>query len=41
MKELQEKYIRKIDATPMDFSRSLMETIRWEARLIGIKEREE
>ncbi len=37
MKELQEKYIRKIDATPMDFSRSLMETIRWEARLIGIK----
>lgn len=37
MKGLQEKYIRKIDATPMDFSRSLMETIRWEARLIGIK----
>ncbi|WP_281298238.1 ATP-binding protein [Flavobacterium limnophilum] len=37
MKELQEKYIRKIDATPMDFTRSLMETIRWEARLIGIK----
>ena len=37
MKALQEKYIRKIDATPMDFSRSLMETIRWEARLIGIK----
>lgn len=37
MKELQEKYIRKIDATPMNFTRSLMETIRWEARLIGIK----
>lgn len=37
MKELQEKFIRKIDATPMDFTRSLMETIRWEARLIGIK----
>lgn len=37
MKELQEKYIRKIDATPMNFTRSLMETIRWDARLIGIK----
>ena len=37
MKELQEKFIRKIDATPMDFTRSLMETIRWDARLIGIK----
>ena len=37
MKELQEKYIRKIAATPMDFTRSLMDTIRWEARLIGIK----
>ncbi|NDP28335.1 MAG: AAA family ATPase [Flavobacterium sp.] len=37
MKELQEKFIRKIEATPMDFTRSLMDTIRWEARLIGIK----
>lgn len=37
MKELQEKFIRKIDATPMNFTRSLMDTIRWEARLIGIK----
>lgn len=37
MKELQEKFIRKIDATPMNFTRSLMETIRWDARLIGIK----
>jgi hypothetical protein len=27
MKELQEKFIRKIDATPMDFTRSLMKTI--------------
>lgn len=37
MNGLHEKYIRKIDATPMDFTRSLMDTIRWEARLIGIK----
>lgn len=37
MKELQEKFIRKIEVTPMNFTRSLMDSIRWEARLIGIK----
>lgn len=37
MNGLYEKYIRKIEATPLDFTRSLMDTIHWEARLIGIK----
>lgn len=37
MNELYEKYIRKIDAIPMGFTRSIMDTIRWESRLIGIK----
>lgn len=37
MNELYEKYIRKINATPIGFTRSIMDTIRWEARLIGIK----
>lgn len=34
---LYEKYIRKINTTSLDFTRSLMDTIRWDARLIGIK----
>lgn len=37
MTNLYDKFIRKIDATPMHFIRSVMETIRWDARLIGIK----
>lgn len=37
MTSLYEKYIRKIEATPVKFTRSLMETIQWDARLIGIK----
>lgn len=37
MTTLYEKHLRKINSTPMHFSRSLMETIRWDARLIGIK----
>ncbi len=37
MKSLYEKYIRMINATSMHFTMSLMETIRWDARLIGIK----
>lgn len=37
MNSLYEKYIRKIDATPVKFTRSLMDTIQWDARLIGIK----
>ncbi len=34
---LFEKHQRKINATPMHFTRSLMDIIRWDARLIGIK----
>ena len=37
MTTLFEKHLRKINATPMHFTRSIMDTIRWEARLIGIK----
>lgn len=37
MNTLYEKYIRIINATPLDFSRSIMELIQWDARLIGIK----
>jgi predicted AAA+ superfamily ATPase len=37
MVTLQDKYFRKINATSMVFTRSLMDTIHWEARLIGIK----
>lgn len=37
MNSLYEKYIRKIDATPLKFTRSLMDIIQWDARLIGIK----
>jgi predicted AAA+ superfamily ATPase len=37
MQELQEKFIRKLEATNLEFIRSIIEGIRWEARLIGIK----
>jgi predicted AAA+ superfamily ATPase len=37
MQELQEKFIRKLEATNLDFIRSIMDSIHWEARLIGIK----
>lgn len=37
MTTLFEKHRRKINATPMHFTRSIMDTIHWEARLIGIK----
>lgn len=37
MQVLQEKFIRKLEATNLDFIRSIMDSIRWEARLIGIK----
>ena len=37
MNILYEKYLRIINATPLHFSRSIMELIQWDARLIGIK----
>ncbi|MDA3905339.1 MAG: AAA family ATPase [Bacteroidales bacterium] len=37
MNTLYEKYIRLINATPLHFSRSIMEIIQWDARLIGVK----
>ncbi len=37
METLYEKYHRKIELTSLDFTRSIMDTIRWDARLIGIK----
>lgn len=37
MTTLFEKHLRKINSTPMRFTRSIMDTIHWEARLIGIK----
>lgn len=37
MTSLYEKYIRILNATPMDFTRSIMDIIQWDARLIGIK----
>lgn len=37
MIRLYEKYQRLLNAIPMDFTRSLMDHIHWEARLIGIK----
>ena len=37
MTSLFEKYVRKVNATPLNFTRSLMDEIRWDARLIGIK----
>lgn len=37
MDSLFEKYFKKIDLVPLDFKRSLMDQIQWDARLIGIK----
>ncbi|HET8837564.1 MAG TPA: AAA family ATPase [Flavobacteriaceae bacterium] len=37
MENLQEKFYKKIAATSLDFIRSIMDEIPWEARLIGIK----
>lgn len=37
MEKLFEKYIQKIQFISMDFKRSLMDEINWNARLIGIK----
>lgn len=37
MTTLFEKHLRKINATPVLFTRSIMDAIHWEARLIGIK----
>lgn len=37
MTTLYEKYLRIINTTPMNFTRSIMDHIQWEARLIGIK----
>jgi hypothetical protein len=37
MEELFEKFYKKIDSISLDFTRSLISRIRWEARLIGIK----
>jgi len=34
---LYEKFFKKIDLTSIDFKRSLMNQIQWDARLIGIK----
>lgn len=37
MEELFEKYQQKLKFTPVNFVRSLMDEINWDARLIGIK----
>jgi len=37
MNILYEKYIRKINTTSLNFTRSIIDIIRWDARLIGIK----
>lgn len=37
MESIEERFIKKIDATSLDFIRSIIEKIRWDARLIGIK----
>lgn len=37
MDSLFEKYFKKIDLVSLDFKRSLMDQIQWNARLIGIK----
>lgn len=37
MEAIYEKYLRKIDLTSIQFTRSIMDTIRWDARLVGIK----
>lgn len=37
MKTLYEKFYRKLEITSLQFTRSAMDSIRWDARLIGIK----
>lgn len=37
MEILHEKFIRKIEQTQVNFTRSMLDVIRWDARLIGIK----
>ncbi len=37
MESLFEKFFKKIDLVSLDFKRSLMDQIQWDARLIGIK----
>lgn len=37
MEAIYEKYQRKIDLTSIQFTRSIMDTVRWDARLVGIK----
>ena len=37
MESIDEKFLKKIDTTSLDFVRSMIDKIRWEARLIGIK----
>ncbi len=37
MESIDEKFLKKIDSTSLDFVRSIIDKIRWEARLIGIK----
>jgi hypothetical protein len=37
MEELFEKFYKKMDSISLEFTRSLISRIRWEARLIGIK----
>lgn len=37
MEILHEKFIRKIEQTQLNFIRSMLDVIRWDARLIGIK----
>lgn len=37
MEILHEKFLRKLDQTPLNFTRSLIHEIHWNARLVGIK----
>ena len=37
METLYEKFHRKLEVTSVQFTRSAMDSIRWDARLIGIK----
>jgi predicted AAA+ superfamily ATPase len=37
MESIEERFLKKMDTTSLDFVRSIIHKIRWEARLIGIK----
>jgi predicted AAA+ superfamily ATPase len=37
MESIEERFLKKMDATSLGFVRSIIHKIRWEARLIGIK----